>query len=130
VPRITAATVEQFVPQMINLERVGGVDFQKGCYPGQEVVARSQYRGTLKRRMHLFSTDGPAQPGQELFNSADPSQPAGMVVNAASDATGTRLLAEVKLAVLDVGSLHLGSPQGPALRRLELPYSIADMADA
>jgi folate-binding protein YgfZ len=130
VPRITAATVEQFVPQMINLERVGGVDFQKGCYPGQEVVARSQYRGTLKRRMHLFAVDGLAQPGQELFHSADPSQPAGMVVNAASDATGSYLLAEVKLAALDGGSLHLGSAQGPALQRLDLPYSIADMADA
>jgi folate-binding protein YgfZ len=130
VPRITAATAEHFVPQMINLERVGGVDFQKGCYPGQEVVARSQYRGTLKRRMHLFATDGAARPGQELFHSADPSQPAGMVVNAATDATGTRLLAEVKLAALDGGSLQLGSANGPPLRRLELPYSIADLADA
>ncbi|MCW5660612.1 MAG: folate-binding protein YgfZ [Burkholderiaceae bacterium] len=130
VPRITAATVEQFVPQMINLERVGGVDFQKGCYPGQEVVARSQYRGTLKRRMHLFATDGEARPGQELFHSGDPSQPAGMVVNAASDASGTRLLAEVKLAALDSGSLHLGGAQGAALHRLELPYSVATTADA
>jgi folate-binding protein YgfZ len=129
VPRITAATVEKFVPQMINLERVGGVDFQKGCYPGQEVVARSQYRGTLKRRMHLFATDGAAHAGQDLFHSGDASQPAGMVVNAATDSSGTRLLAEVKLAALDSGSLHLGSAQGPALRRLELPYSIADMAD-
>jgi folate-binding protein YgfZ len=49
-PRVVAATGEQFVPQMVNLELVGGVNFQKGCYPGQEVVARSQYRGTLKRR--------------------------------------------------------------------------------
>ena len=130
VPRITAATVEQFVPQMINLERVGGVDFQKGCYPGQEVVARSQYRGTVKRRMHLFATDSAAHPGQEVFHSDDPSQPAGMVVNAATDSTGTRLLAEVKLAALEHGALHLGSAQGPALQRLELPYPIADMANA
>jgi len=130
VPRITAATVEQFVPQMVNLERVGGVDFQKGCYPGQEVVARSQYRGTLKRRMHLFATDRAAQPGQEIFHTDDPSQPAGMVVNAAADAAGSRLLAEVKLAALDTGTLHLGSAEGPALQRLELPYPIADMADA
>jgi folate-binding protein YgfZ len=131
VPRITAATVEQFVPQMVNLERVGGVDFQKGCYPGQEIVARSQYRGTLKRRMHLFATDGSvAQPGQELFHSADPSQPAGMVVNAAIHGATTRLLAEVKLAALESGTLHLGHVQGPALRRLELPYPSADLADA
>ena len=130
VPRITAATVEQFVPQMINFERVGGVDFQKGCYPGQEVVARSQYRGTLKRRMHLFATDSGAHAGQEVFHSDDPAQPAGMVVNAASDSSGTRLLAEVKLAALDHGTLHLDSAQGPALQRLDLPYPIADMADA
>jgi folate-binding protein YgfZ len=129
VPRITAATVEQFVPQMINLERVGGVDFQKGCYPGQEIVARSQYRGTIKRRMHLFATDGAADAGQELFHSDDPSQPAGMVVNAANDTSGTRLLAEVKLSALEHGTLHLGSASGPVLRRLELPYPIADTAD-
>jgi folate-binding protein YgfZ len=130
VPRITAPTVEQFVPQMINFERVGGVDFQKGCYPGQEVVARSQYRGTLKRRMHLFATDGEAAPGQEVFHSGDPSQPAGMVVNSAMlPSAGTRLLAEVKIAALDSGSLHLGSAQGPALQRLSLPYPIADTVD-
>jgi tRNA-modifying protein YgfZ len=80
--------------------------------------------------MHLFETASAAQPGQELFHSGDASQPAGMVVNAANDATGTRLLAEVKLAALEHGTLHLGSAQGPALQRLELPYSISDMADA
>ena len=129
MPRITAATAEQFVPQMINFERVGGVDFQKGCYPGQEIVARSQYRGTVKRRMHLFATDGAARAGQELFHSADPSQPAGMVVNAATDATGTHLLAEVKLTALDSGALHLAGADGPTLQRRELPYPIADTAD-
>src|SRR5690606_4764143 len=51
VPQITAATQEQFVPQMINFELIGGVNFKKGCYPGQEIVARSQYLGKLKRRM-------------------------------------------------------------------------------
>jgi len=131
VPRITAATTEQFVPQMVNFELVGGVHFQKGCYPGQEVVARSQYRGTIKRRMHLFATNGSSQPGQEVFHSGDPSQPAGMVVNAADVAgLGCRLLAEVKLAVLDIGSLHLGSADGPLLQRLPLPYPTADLAPA
>jgi len=131
VPRITAATAEQFVPQMVNFELVGGVHFQKGCYPGQEVVARSQYRGTIKRRMHLFATNGSAQPGQEVFHSNDPAQPAGMVVNAADVAgSGCRLLAEVKLAVLEGGSLHLGSADGPLLQRLPLPYPIADLAHA
>jgi folate-binding protein YgfZ len=79
-----AATVEQFVPQMINFELVGGVNFKKGCYPGQEIVARSQYRGSVKRRAFVFESDALAQPGQEVFHSADTEQPAGMVINAAS----------------------------------------------
>ena len=125
VPTIEAATVEQFVPQMVNLELVGGVDFQKGCYPGQEVVARSQYRGTLKRRMFLFDVDAPARAGQEIFHSADPAQPAGLVGNAApAPQGGSRLLAEVKLAALESGTLHLGSADGPALQRRELPYGV------
>jgi tRNA-modifying protein YgfZ len=124
VPRITAATVEQFVPQMVNLELVGGVDFQKGCYPGQEVVARSQYRGTLKRRAFVFDVPAAALPGQELFHSADAQQPAGVVVNAASWQKRHRVLAEVKLAALSDGSLHLGSADGPALERIEMPYAV------
>jgi tRNA-modifying protein YgfZ len=84
VPRVTAATAEQFVPQMLNLELVGGVNFKKGCYPGQEVVARSQYRGTLKRRTYLMECDAALEAGAEVFHSEDPGQPAGMVVLAAS----------------------------------------------
>ena len=128
VPRITSHTVEQFVPQMVNLEVVGGVNFQKGCYPGQEIVARSQYRGTLKRRMFLFECDSAAQPGQELFHSAE-GQPAGMVVNAASNLrSGVTLLAEVKLAALESGTLHLSRVGGPLLRPLSLPYSLPEPA--
>jgi tRNA-modifying protein YgfZ len=124
VPRIVAATVEQFVPQMVNLELVGGVNFQKGCYPGQEVVARSQYRGSLKRRAFVFESPLAAQPGQELFHSADWTQPAGHVANAASLDGRHALLAEVKLAALDAGSLHLGAPDGPALARAAMPYHV------
>jgi tRNA-modifying protein YgfZ len=121
IPLIEAATVDQFVPQMLNYELVGGVDFRKGCYPGQEVVARSQYRGTIKRRMFLFeSASAPLFPAQEIFHSADATQPAGMVVNAA----GTLALIEVKLAALDSGSLHAGSVDGPTLTRRELPYIV------
>jgi folate-binding protein YgfZ len=127
IPVIEAATVDQFVPQMLNYEVVGGVDFQKGCYPGQEVVARSQYRGTIKRRMFLFAVDEAGHAGQEVFHSADPAQPAGMVVNAAPQA-GTPgsgvVLVEVKLAALEGGSLHLGHAGGPSLRQLELPYPL------
>ena len=126
VPRIVAATAEQFVPQMVNLEVVGGVNFQKGCYPGQEVVARSQYRGTLKRRAFLFDTDAAASAGQELFAAADPDQPAGMVAASAPAPDGSgrhAVLAETKIAALDA-ALHLGSASGPLLRPLALPYAL------
>lgn len=126
VPTIEAATAEQFVPQMLNFELIGGVDFKKGCYPGQEVVARSQYRGTTKRRMFLFDCDVAAAAGQEVFHSDDPGQPAGMVVNAAPRpaGNGSSLLVEVKLAALKLGSLHLGSPDGTPLQRSTMPYEV------
>jgi folate-binding protein YgfZ len=130
VPRIVAATSEAFVPQMVNLELVGGVNFQKGCYPGQEIVARSQYRGTLKRRMVLAAADAAAVPGAEVFAAADPSQPAGQVVLGASlphPEGGARhaVLVEIKRALVDEGSaLHLGAVDGPALHLRALPYEI------
>ena len=125
VPRIVAATVEQFVPQMINFELVGGVNFQKGCYPGQEIVARSQYRGTVKRRAFVFDSAAPALPGQEVFHGADAEQPAGMVVNAASRGGSHRAMVEVKLSALDEGSLHLGDAGGPLLQRAaRQPYAV------
>jgi folate-binding protein YgfZ len=126
IPLIEAATVEQFVPQMLNYELIGGVDFQKGCYPGQEIVARSQYRGTIKRRMFLFECDAQAAPGQEVFHSADAGQPAGMVVNAAPlpGGAGSAALVEVKLAALEAGSLHLGGVAGAPLRPAALPYTV------
>ena len=123
VARIKAATTEQFVPQMVNWEVVGGVNFQKGCYPGQEVVARSQYRGTLKRRTMLFHCTGALTAGQAVFHSADPGQPAGQVVLAAPQPGGGHsALVEVKLAALDAGSLHAGAADGPLLQRDALPY--------
>jgi folate-binding protein YgfZ len=124
VPRIVAATAEQFVPQMVNLELVGGVSFQKGCYPGQEVVARSQYRGSLKRRTFLFESAAPASPAQELFHSSDGEQPAGMVVNAATLQARHIVLAEVKIAALEAGTLHLGALPGPLLTRADMPYAV------
>ncbi|MFM2406639.1 MAG: hypothetical protein RL223_4519 [Pseudomonadota bacterium] len=125
VPRIVAATVEQFVPQMVNLELVGGVSFQKGCYPGQEVVARSQYRGTLKRRAMLFDSPVALSPGQEIFHSADPGQPAGLVALAAARADGgATALVEIKLAACAEGSLHALAADGPALQPVALPYAL------
>ena len=125
VVRIVAATVEHFVPQMVNFELVGGVNFQKGCYPGQEVVARSQYRGTLKRRALAFDSATELAPGQEIFHSADPGQPAGEVALAAArPGGGSSALVEIKLAALASGSLHLASIAGPLLVPTALPYAI------
>jgi folate-binding Fe-S cluster repair protein YgfZ len=105
------------------------VNFRKGCYPGQEVVARSQYRGTIKRRTALanvhLSDPAAARPGVELFHSDDPGQPCGMVVNAAAAPDGgVDLLAELKLAALESGTVHLGATDGPALHILPLPYAL------
>jgi tRNA-modifying protein YgfZ len=125
VPRVTAATADQFVPQMLNLELLGAVNFKKGCYPGQEVVARSQYRGTLKRRTYLLSCAAALAPGMEVFHSLDPGQPAGMVVLAASPASRAHAaLVELKMAALQDGTLHAGSAEGPLLAASPLPYPL------
>lgn len=128
VVRIEPATVDQFVPQMVNYELVGGVHFQKGCYPGQEIVARSQYRGTLKRRTFLLHGHAPIQVGQEVFSAADPSQPAGLVANAAAIPSNDgqpafSALVELKWQALETG-WHLGAANGPALSLGAMPYEV------
>lgn len=130
VPMVTQATQEQFVPQMINFELLGGVNFKKGCYPGQEIVARSQYLGKLKRRMYLAEVSGTAVAGAEVFADSDPQQPAGMLVNVeASGADRSLALVELKSAVLDAGgSLHVGAADGPVLKLRALPYSLPESA--
>ncbi|MCQ0030822.1 CAF17-like 4Fe-4S cluster assembly/insertion protein YgfZ [Burkholderia glumae] len=124
-PRITQPVVEQFVPQMVNYDVIGAINFRKGCYPGQEIVARSQYRGTIKRRTalaHVAGDTAEVRAGVELFHSADPGQPCGLVVNAAAaPGGGVDLLAEVKLAAQEGGSVHLGSADGAPLAFLPLP---------
>jgi len=144
VPQVGIKTHEQFVPQMINFELLGGVNFKKGCYPGQEIVARSQYLGKLKRRAVLVTIatiDGIiAAPGDDVFAAADPGQPCGMVVNAAPNgAGGTDALVEIKLAALEAGqlagqasdqagretaSIRLGSATGAPLTLLAMPYPL------
>jgi folate-binding protein YgfZ len=126
VARIVAATADHFVPQMVNFELVGGVSFQKGCYPGQEVVARSQYRGTLKRRAALLASPEPLREGQEVFHESDPGQPAGLVVLAASLDAGHHLgLVEIKRALIEVpGHFRLGAAEGPMLSPRALPYAV------
>ncbi|WP_374198662.1 folate-binding protein YgfZ, partial [Janthinobacterium sp. UMAB-56] len=111
IPQITAATQEQFVPQMVNFELLGGVNFKKGCYPGQEIVARSQYLGKLKRRTTLVSiADASAVAGGELYAVSDPDQPCGMLVNAAPNGTGgIDALVEMKLGAIAEGSSAAGA---------------------
>jgi len=131
VPQITQPTQEQFVPQMVNYELLGGVNFKKGCYPGQEIVARSQYLGKLKRRMVLATlADAAARAGDEVYSVADPDQPSGMIVNAAPNgAGGADVLVEIKLAALE-GDVRHASAGGTKLDFLPLPYPIDSAADA
>jgi folate-binding protein YgfZ len=136
IPRIVLATQEQFVPQMVNFESVAGVDFKKGCYPGQEIVARSQYRGAIKRRLQLAHTSIDSlgslsiAPATELFHVNDPSQPAGMVVLSSlspTDPNRIDLQVECKLDALESGEIHLGSVQGPVLKIDSLPYPLIEI---
>jgi folate-binding protein YgfZ len=115
--------VEAFVPQMLNYESVGGVNFKKGCYPGQEVVARSQFRGTLKRRAFIVHADAELAAGQEVFQASDPEQPAGLVAEAApAPHGGWDAIASLQLSAAEAGDLHAGRADGPRLHLLPLPY--------
>ena len=124
---VQAATFEAFVPQMLNYESVDGVNFKKGCYPGQEVVARSQFRGILKRRTYLASSGLPLQAGQEIFHSADASQPAGQVVQSVSHPTqGHWALVCLQTASTQEGELHLAGVNDGVLQLHPLPYELRD----
>jgi folate-binding protein YgfZ len=124
---VMAATADAFVPQMLNYESVGGVNFKKGCYPGQEVVARSQFRGTLKRRAFVLHSAEPLAAGQEVFHSADAEQACGTVALAApAPSGGWDALASLTIASTHSGSLHAGAASGPALRLGTLPYALLD----
>jgi hypothetical protein len=128
VAMVGQALTEAFVPQMLNYESVGGVNFKKGCYPGQEVVARSQFRGTLKRRTFRVAASMPvAAPltvGQEVFHSSDAEQACGTVVATAEWAGQVQALVSMPTAASDGGQLTAQSPQGPALTVLTLPYAL------
>jgi len=122
-PLVVQATQDLFVPQMVNLERLGAVDFNKGCYPGQEIVARTQYRGVLKRRMVRARIDASAAPGNDLYAGDLPGQASGTVVNAApAPHGGCELLAVVQISSLESASpIRLGTVDGPQLELLPLP---------
>jgi folate-binding protein YgfZ len=127
IPMIVAATQEQFVPQMVNLELIGGVSFQKGCYPGQEIVARSHYLGKLKRRMFLAHIDAEAAPGDSLYSADIQGQATGTVVNAApAPDGGFDVLAVAQVESANTQTLHLKAADGAALTLKPLPYSLPE----
>jgi tRNA-modifying protein YgfZ len=128
IAHISTPISEAFVPQMLNYESVGGVNFKKGCYPGQEVVARSQFRGTLKRRAYIASSTAPLAVGQEVFDSRDAEQPCGTVASAAVQPGGNAFLAIVSMqtSASDSPRLSSGSADGPALTLQALPYPLLE----
>lgn len=127
IPTIVAATQEAFIPQMVNFELLGGVSFKKGCYPGQEIVARTHYRGGLKRRMalaHIESPDAP-QPGDSLYSASFGDQAAGQVANAApAPGGGFDALVVAQMESLERDDLRWKSPDGPHARVGRLPYEV------
>jgi len=129
---VQAGISEAFVPQMLNYESVDGVSFKKGCYPGQEVVARSQFRGTLKRRAYIVSGPETLQVGQEVFTTEAADQACGTVVSVAKfsppgDASTTTWFGIVSMQVsATVQHLHLGDPAGTLLQVHALPYPLLE----
>ena len=128
VARVQAAVVDAFVPQMLNYESVDGINFRKGCYPGQEVVARSQFRGAIKRRGFIVRCETVLTPGQELFDPQDLSQPCGVVAMAAAVPTGCgadgACDAIASLQVSTALSPALVTADGTAVQTLPLPYPL------
>lgn len=129
LPWIGAATQDVFIPQTLNLDLIDGVSFTKGCYPGQEVVARSHYRGTVKRRMaygvvqQAEGIDARTLAGTDTYNAKSPGNPCGRIINAAQP-DGIHVLMEVQLGDLDGADFRLGGADGPAIEVLPLPYRI------
>lgn len=125
IGQVMAGTRELFIPQMLNLQAIGGVSFKKGCYTGQEIVARMQYLGKLKRRLYRLQLTGDAlpEPGAPLFSPSHASA-IGEVVIAAQAGQNIELLAVLQAEAAEGGDVHLGSLEGPALTLLDLPYEL------
>ena len=130
LPTVYESTSEAFVPQMTNMQLVDGVSFTKGCYTGQEVVARMQYLGKLKRRMYRVQLDSASapQPGDELFSASSASgQGAGRVVDVApSPDGGFEALVVSEISSAEAADLQLGDADGPTLKLLDVPYAYGD----
>jgi len=121
LPQVYPETYESFVAQMLNLDLLGGIAFEKGCYTGQEIIARTHFRGAIKRRMFRFRSEGPPPaPGTRVLAG---EQHAGDVVDAAATSEGCELLAVVSLAQQDA-ELELESDRGVGIKKLPLPYSL------
>ena len=128
IPYVTPATQEQFVPQMANLDLIGGVSFDKGCYPGQEIVARMHYLGKLKQRMYLANVIGGAAPqaGDKLYSPALGEQAVGMIMNAAPSPDGGHdVLAVMQITCASGNDVHCMALTGPKLQFRDLPYRLA-----
>lgn len=120
LPQVYPETHEAFVAQMLNLDLLGGISFEKGCYTGQEIIARAHFRGTVKRRMFRFSSTGPTPaPGTRVLAG---EQHAGEVVDAVATDSGCELLAVISLAQLN-NELRIDG-QATALTKLDLPYPV------
>lgn len=116
VPVVQTPTVDSFVPQTVDLDLAGGISFSKGCYPGQEIVARVHYLGRLKQRLHLARCDQPAEPGQAVLLAAGDGQAVGTVMACAAQPDGgQRLALSLQLERAQAGDLRLGRSDGPAL---------------
>jgi len=126
LPWVGAATQDLFIPQTVNLDLVGGVSFTKGCYPGQEIVARAHYRGTVKRRMAFgwSPVQEPPPAGSDVYDAREPGSPCGRVIDAATGGDRSAVLFETTFDVLDAGELHIQAPDGPALAPAGLPYPV------
>lgn len=129
IAEVQEATRESFVPQMVNFDLTGAVNFRKGCYPGQEIVARTQYRGILKRRMMratLSAQDQTPAPGQSVYSPAFGDQAAGEIVLAApAPSGGWEILLVAQIEALKAGALTLNNLEGPSLSLAPLPYAVA-----
>jgi len=125
IGQVMPSTRELFIPQMLNLQAVGGVSFKKGCYTGQEIVARMQYLGKLKRRLYRLTLDASElpEPGTPLFSPTHGSS-IGEVVLAATAEQHIELLAVLQAEAAEAGDIHLGALEGPALHLLDLPYQL------
>jgi len=122
---VNSRTSENFMPQNLNLDCLGAVNYQKGCFPGQEVIARLHYRSNPKNRMYLAHIAGecPARPGDKLFLSETDASAGTIIELAEHPGTGTALLASINIELAGSSKIHISGPDGPVLSIDPLPYS-------